>query len=1226
MILLQYQFKGGATPGTPTVPLSNGKFQYSPSKYVRSSAAVVNSSGVLVKLLWINESYEKGTYTKVWDGKDDLGNSVSTGTYNVIFKNHNLGAGVKGIIGNNSVDSTGSGVWRGFQFIHSLAFTSSFGYYALGYNEGWSSIGKFSVSQPLRKIPILETRQTNAVVHYVCTDGTYVYWAAYDPAATTKSFVFATKCSDDTEVNFSSATDTSVNFGAPNGRTYKAINIVNAANSQINGMAIASTCLLVCRENGTVIAVNRTTGAVMNTNSITGAGKIATDGGTNVWIQIGTEVKKYTVNSGGVLTLDSTTIAGLTAPLDLKFASNTLSIIDNSVVKHFNLSGSQTGTLGSGASYVTDPNVSDNKFYFKVSDGFKPFISYQTDGAIWVGDVGNCRVQKFTGTTYVSSIRFLPHNYNVSIEATQGNRTFVDFMEYNTADLSNPANCPLVRNYEASAPSGYNELWHTMEWPLTFSNGKTYAWLKHTSTHLPKCFEVPTDGPMRNADTKNLPAHSVFVIDPTSFALRVHTKSGGNMIITEYTLTGTPSDNPTWGTGTVLATVPIVNYKPEETDIEKVPQKTTGGYLVIYGRSKSTTSNKYHLGSFLAGDTDFKWMSQRTLGTTYAGDRVFGRFDDANQVNYPGGNVFVQGRFIYTVYKGENWKQSQTNFWDLYSEDGIPLVPFGSWKTTYTVEALPEVAGNVTTGGVILRGGKHYIVHNDESIHGGAMVWEVTGLDTIETVTTTVKTPDAVVATNIQISTGWTTAEVKEFQDRWNNLEGKGVYLSQSDSGRTNSPKDKDLVLQYANSLKNNNTISTWKTLAGNPVPAGATPSPVGNGIHVACAALAWWGYKDSNPTLAATYLNAAKAGLADQVNNGADMRDSVWEVGVIGDANPGFEICHAYLKFFEGYELIKDQLTSGERIAYDAYFYGGAKFWVDEGNLRYDTKFANRWGGNYTVTASNVDNEMSSWYTHKNGNQIPTLALWYNNRPEDFYKLGHVVGHHLKRTNASGYNTVEAGSEFHGLSKADFLIRSGEMFIKEWLMFQVFPDGSISEMERNRDTHEKGTNYTGNILTNIMDMLDIDYRAGGNLYQWSTTGGHLGTASSTPKTFKLPVDWFVKRIFSRRYPLIYDYFNPTQVLDGISSTSNYVFDVPIGTIGYKLWKDIELKQQSLRMAPKNAYQDGSNPLPAEPNGSGFNYGFWASTGNRVGRSIRYHDAGMNDTTMSGIDVFNVTR
>ncbi|HEX8461533.1 MAG TPA: hypothetical protein VF623_08890, partial [Segetibacter sp.] len=41
---------------------------------VTTSAGVFKSDGALIRTLWGNEPMKAGTYTKAWDGKDDLGN------------------------------------------------------------------------------------------------------------------------------------------------------------------------------------------------------------------------------------------------------------------------------------------------------------------------------------------------------------------------------------------------------------------------------------------------------------------------------------------------------------------------------------------------------------------------------------------------------------------------------------------------------------------------------------------------------------------------------------------------------------------------------------------------------------------------------------------------------------------------------------------------------------------------------------------------------------------------------------------------------------------------------------------------------------------------------------------------------------------------------------------------------------------------------------------------
>jgi hypothetical protein len=1235
--------------------LQVGQFRYTTSKAGKSSAAVIDNSGVLVKVLWIAQDTSKGTHTGEWDGTDELGEAVEEGTYNVLIKNHNLGYQVKGIIGNNSVDDTGSGVWRGFQFIHDMAFSATHGYYALGYNEGWSSIGKFLVSQPLRKIPILETRQTNAVVHYVCTDGNYTYWSAYDPAIPNKSFVFATRCDTDAEVSFSSATDTSVNHGAPNGKTYKAINVISAeiassgitigtnptvtvsstanirvgefvrfssitggsvlaygssmsgrtfkvrsivngttftietvttgtsytsANvgdntSQICGIAVSSAYTFVSRRNNTITLLNKSTGAVVSTITVSGCGKIAAEG-SNLWVQVGTTVKKFTVGSG-TLTENSTPITGLTSPFDLKISGSTISVLDNSVVKHFNSSGTQTGTLGSGASYVTDPNVFDNKFYLKASDGYKPFISYQSDGAIWVGDVGNTRVQKFSGSTYVSNIKFEPHNYNVSIEATLGNRTFVDFKEYNTTDLSNPGVCPLVRNYEPSAPAGYNELWHTMEWPITYSNGRTYAWLKHTSTHLTKCFEVPTDGPLRLADTVGLESHEVFAVDPVDFKLRIYkredTADAGTepdiVTIKEKAFNGFATADPKWSAPVPVISMPLRNNEPIEGDIEKVPQKTTGGYFINYSRLKSSVTDKFHLGGLLAGDTNFKWLAQLTLGPSYSGDRVPNRFDDANQVNYPGGNVFVIGRFVYTVYKGENWKQSQTNHWDHYSEEGIPLGIFGDWKYTYNVEALPEVAGNVTTGGVILRAGKHYIVHNDESIHGGAMVWEVTGLDTIETIPAFVTTGGATPSPNhLHLSQD----EIPAIRQRLKT----GPYKSKGDTGRTNSFGDGDMVYKYANQLTNNPLFDYYTgpihnpdgtvISSSNPVKKNAAPEPNrGNeriGMRLLCAAFLGAVLEDGSTKN--SYINAAKTCILNQIDiekypNLDFSNTGMWRNTEIGDQSPGFGIAEWLGSFLVAYDYVKSNFTSEQREDIETWILNAANYFKGMLANQNNQYFVDRPNGNYTFTTHPSNEHDFIDYTHDGGYVIKRFNLHWSNRLLSIATF-----------------LINAGVFFNN----ETIIEVGSRFTKEMLVYATYGNGMTGDMERaGGSDKERGVGYWGGQVGNLSNMVSVLGRSGRfDLIDFSTTAGAYGTESpGKPKSIRLTLDGLTS-VYCKDKGWKYQ----GEILDGNLPSLNWysVLDALMAPANM-YYRDEKIRKVMYRT------QSGCNPYPTSPAGNG---------------------------------------
>ena len=88
---------------------------------------------------------------------------------------------------------------------------------------------------------------------------------------------------------------------------------------------------------------------------------------------------------------------------------------------------------------------------------------------------------------------------------------------------------------------------------------------------------------------------------------------------------------------------------------------------------------------------------------------------------------------LYNLHD-EGWKQSQTNMWNLYWENGLMVGQFGVVGYDYLGQEAPAMmAGNTFTAAFVLdtATGYGYVFHNDESFHSGLGCWQITGLNTI---------------------------------------------------------------------------------------------------------------------------------------------------------------------------------------------------------------------------------------------------------------------------------------------------------------------------------------------------------------------------------------------------------------------------------------------------------------------------------------------------------------
>jgi hypothetical protein len=218
-------------------------FTFNLSSSARTSAGVFKPDGTLVRTLWSGVNFSAGEHTENWDGLLDDGNPAPTDVYQIKVLSGNVDYEWEGaVIGNTSTSLTGSTKLRFFDPLYGMAVTNNTIYWAAGYNEGWPSNYKTSITDPNSKTWIGPHKQTNQMTSFVCTDGINVYWAGYDPFDNNyESFVFATKVNDDTRAVFANGVPATMEWGStyPSVISYKSTS--KSITSLITGIAIQNT-------------------------------------------------------------------------------------------------------------------------------------------------------------------------------------------------------------------------------------------------------------------------------------------------------------------------------------------------------------------------------------------------------------------------------------------------------------------------------------------------------------------------------------------------------------------------------------------------------------------------------------------------------------------------------------------------------------------------------------------------------------------------------------------------------------------------------------------------------------------------------------------------------------------------------------------------------------------------------------------------------------------------
>jgi len=112
-----------------------GRLQFSfnlPQASVTSAGVYNTSTGALIRTLWSNIQYQQGTNYGVWDGNNDSGTAVPTGSnYEIKLIYHNVQYVFQGMVGNTSASQSGVNVYHSFGKIYDMSIAGSAAYYTL---------------------------------------------------------------------------------------------------------------------------------------------------------------------------------------------------------------------------------------------------------------------------------------------------------------------------------------------------------------------------------------------------------------------------------------------------------------------------------------------------------------------------------------------------------------------------------------------------------------------------------------------------------------------------------------------------------------------------------------------------------------------------------------------------------------------------------------------------------------------------------------------------------------------------------------------------------------------------------------------------------------------------------------------------------------------------------------------------------------------------------------
>lgn len=785
MIRSLTRFRGVGSSVTP--PVVEAEYTLTTNSYV--SAGIYRASDTapktLLRTLFANEYQTAGIQTLYWDGLDDNGNDIiATNDYEAVVQINNVSV-EWGVVGNTSDQSNGPTVLHSYSRIFSMSVIGNYVYCGEGYNEASGraafKLGKTNIQNKvdILKYPAAGTtnpNDTNLETWYNFSNTDKTFWCGIDPGGA-GSWLFATRNSDDTMVSFANGVTKKATFGM----TYNnVLNFVAASSTNVpSGLTGNDTKVWMARETQNAIyCYNTTTGALLSTSPFTNPTELTYNSQyATVWfLENGTPRHATFDATTGALTLATLTISDfpsdiLTIAIDninhvlLLSAGGSSQQVWGFDISAANPSGAKNiwkiGQAGGNGSAAGTPLVSDDTFLLQstATNLSKAYLAVDPlTGDYYIGDPGNNRTQRFNSArTFVDSVLFFGALYSISSNMTDANRVYGYFLEFDSTTKE------LTRNYRDWLTSSYvsSEFYDVFKYTYTAPNGRTYATIPKYGLAFWPTIEIVeltnsgitftgvyinNSGFFNGYLTKDLTIRKMtsggsFAAGSTAtFVETPVTYNGGGLPVI-----GSPSNIFT--TSTIVAGDAIQDNFNAGAGIT-----VTTPVAVVVNREVSTTCN-YHLEAYNPANGDIVW---RTFRKTTKRNATAGSFNGYRGV-FPDPRYYDIGNdvansiayaqtcedVVATLYYGEFWGASQTNYINLYSDIGLPIVQMGIDlpRAKAIEESYIGAAGNALSWKLVKEGAYYYVYHGDESIHSAIHKWKITGIPSIQKITVAITPP-----------------------------------------------------------------------------------------------------------------------------------------------------------------------------------------------------------------------------------------------------------------------------------------------------------------------------------------------------------------------------------------------------------------------------------------------------------------------------------------------------
>ncbi|WP_173809428.1 malectin domain-containing carbohydrate-binding protein [Hymenobacter caeli] len=732
------------------------KIQFILKQEATTSAGAYTSDGTLVRTLWRGVSYSEGPHTATWDGKDDQGQALPAGPYEVRVLSHNINYVWDGAIGNTSAAQSGTSVFQGFLPIRGMVANDTAIFYTQGYNEGQPYLHRFRHTNPRSKTNLGRVDAFTSV-SLIASDGTNLYLADNEGgvgAGNKTSFVYARRLKDDTELTFTAGQEVRLNGSWP-GQYYPSVIDLDQTSPPSPGLLQNGATGLAVQRTGRILAVahrgqnvirlfDKTTGQLLANLPAASPGSLSMTPAGDLWAVVANGVVRYTNLS--TLPLVAAVLPGLAHPLAVGTdpANEDLVLVadggPSQQVKAYSRIGVPLWTYGQAGGYVANGSaVRNDKLWFENSvTSETAFITVLPDHSFWVSDIGNNRCLHFSATrAYLEQVMYQPFSYTTSVDANDPTRVFSDFLEFKV-DYTKPIgdSWTLVRNWRAGLDARYIGFTQGLHQVATLANGRTYALLRNFSDFYTETAELggnylrPTgirlatveEEPTLMPDgTVYLAPHSVGTNTAVAWHVRALTGFDG-------------SGNPQWALPKTLASVQAGPQDPVPhpiggIDATRAPV-TSSGVMVSFDNSKSSG---WHLGGIRVGSTKWLWKASPTGALDGKGS-----FDIGNSVQYPGNAVMASGRHVLYGYHGEGWNYAEACQHMHFYDDGLFIGQFGESNLGHLAAegAVAGSAGNGLSPCLTTVNGEMYLWVNDEGGHGPQR-WHLVGAGTVQEATGT---------------------------------------------------------------------------------------------------------------------------------------------------------------------------------------------------------------------------------------------------------------------------------------------------------------------------------------------------------------------------------------------------------------------------------------------------------------------------------------------------------